>query len=137
MVAADQALWQVVAQETRGKILTVGSPKPIDAAVALAKDSAEVMYHLLPLRDNKRALDEDSDKDKKKDKKHKADDKPKKKENWSRESSSPCRLLCTQRGQPKYLFWLQQEVVCSSWSSMQARLTCVLEDWLLWKACMA
>ena len=76
VVAADQALWQVVAQETRGKILTVGSPKPIDAAVTSAKDSAEVMYHLLPLRDNKRALDDDSDKDKKKKKK---DDKKKKK----------------------------------------------------------
>ena len=82
VIAADQALWQVVAQETRGKILTVGSPKPIDAAVTSAKDSAEVMYYLLPLRDNKRALDEDSDKDtkkKKKEKKQKDDDKPPKK----------------------------------------------------------
>ena len=44
VIAADQALWQVISQETRGKILTVGTPKPIDAAVALAKDSPEVMY---------------------------------------------------------------------------------------------
>ncbi len=64
VIAADQALWQVIAQETRGKILTSGAPKPIDAAVTLAKDSAEVMYHLLPLRENKRAAnDEDSEKD--------------------------------------------------------------------------
>ena len=82
VVAADQALWQVVAQETRGKILTVGSPKPIDAAVTSAKDSAEAMYNLLPLRDNERALDDDSDQDKKQkkdDKKRKDDDKPPKK----------------------------------------------------------
>ena len=65
VIAADQALWQVISQETRGKILTVGSPKPIDAAVALAKDSPEVVYHLLPLRDNKRTHEDDSDKDKK------------------------------------------------------------------------
>ena len=77
VIAADQALWQVIAQETRGQILTTGSPKPIDAAVDSAKDCAEVMYHLLPLRDNKRSLDDDSDKDKKKkkkDKKHKGGD---------------------------------------------------------------
>ena len=80
VVAADQALWQVIAQETRGKILTVGSPKPIDTAVASAKDSAEFIYHLLPLRDNKRTLDDDSDKDKmKKEKKQRNEDKPPKK----------------------------------------------------------
>ena len=31
--AADQALWQKVSQETRGKILTSGDPKPVDKAV--------------------------------------------------------------------------------------------------------
>ena len=33
----------------------MGSPKPIDAAVTSAKDSAEVMYHLLPSRQRKLA----------------------------------------------------------------------------------
>ena len=33
IIAADQALWQKVSQETRGKILTSGNPKPIDQAV--------------------------------------------------------------------------------------------------------
>jgi len=54
-----------------GKILTVSTPKPIDA------DSLEVMYHLLPLRDNKRTHEDESGKDKKskKQKKEKNDKK--------------------------------------------------------------
>ncbi len=52
IVAADQALWQKVSQETRGKILTSGDPKPIDEAVQNFMDAAEVTYHLLPMRDH-------------------------------------------------------------------------------------
>ena len=51
IVAADQALWQKIAQETRGLILTSGDPKPVDKAVLDFMDSAEVTYHLLPVRD--------------------------------------------------------------------------------------
>ena len=51
IVAADQALWQKIAQETRGLILTSGDPKPVDKAVLEFMDSAEVTYHLLPVRD--------------------------------------------------------------------------------------
>ena len=52
IVAADQALWQKVSQETRGKILTSGDLKPIDEAVQNFMDAAEVTYHLLPMRDH-------------------------------------------------------------------------------------
>ena len=51
IIAADQALWQKVSQETRGEILTSGDPKPIDQAVQSFMDAAEVTYHLLPMRD--------------------------------------------------------------------------------------
>ena len=40
-----------MSQETRGKILTSGEPKPIDQAVQSLMDAAEVTYHLLPMRD--------------------------------------------------------------------------------------
>ena len=30
VIAADQALWQLVAQEIRGQVMTSGDPKPID-----------------------------------------------------------------------------------------------------------
>ena len=53
--AADQALWQKVSQETCGKILTSGDPKPVDKAVSDFMDAAEVTYHLLPIRDHGRA----------------------------------------------------------------------------------
>ena len=53
IVAADQALWQKVAQETRGLILTSGDPKPVDKAVLDFMDSAEVTYHLLPITDGR------------------------------------------------------------------------------------
>jgi len=33
IIVADQALWQKASQETRGKILTSGDPKPVDKAV--------------------------------------------------------------------------------------------------------
>ena len=46
IVAADQALWQKIAQETRGLILTSGDPKPVDKAVLEFMDSAEVTYHV-------------------------------------------------------------------------------------------
>ena len=52
IIAADQALWQKVSQETRGKILTSGDPKPVDKAVLDFMDAAEVTYHLLPVRDH-------------------------------------------------------------------------------------
>ena len=55
IIAADQALWQKVSQETRGKILTSGDPKPIDQAVQDFMDAAEVTYHLLPMRDHPKA----------------------------------------------------------------------------------
>ena len=51
IVAADQALWQKVSQETRGMILTSGDPKPVDKAVMEFMDCAEVTYHLLPTKD--------------------------------------------------------------------------------------
>ena len=59
LVAADQALWQKVAQETRGAILTSGDPKPVDKAVQEFMDSAEVTYHLLPIRDGHKPGDPD------------------------------------------------------------------------------
>ena len=49
MIAADQALWQKIAQETRGQVLTSGDPKPVDRAFIEHMDSAEVTYHLLPI----------------------------------------------------------------------------------------
>lgn len=52
IVAADQALWQKVSQETRGSILTTGDPKPVDKAVTEFMDCAEVTYHLLPSKDS-------------------------------------------------------------------------------------
>ena len=55
IIAADQALWQKVSQETRGKILTSGDPKPVDKAVLDFMDAAEVTYHLLPVRDHAKA----------------------------------------------------------------------------------
>ena len=55
IIAADQALWQKVSQETRGKILTSGDPKPVDKAVSDFMDAAEVTYHLLPVRDHGKA----------------------------------------------------------------------------------
>ena len=51
IIAADQALWQKVSQETRGKILTSGDPKLVDKAVLDFMDATEVTYHLLPVRD--------------------------------------------------------------------------------------
>ena len=51
VVAADQALWQKIAQETRGQVLTSGDPKPVDRAFIEHMDSAEVTYHLLPIRE--------------------------------------------------------------------------------------
>ena len=59
IVAADQALWQKVAQETRGSILTSGDPKPVDRVVQDFMDSAEVTYHLLPIRDGPKPADPD------------------------------------------------------------------------------
>ena len=59
LVAADQALWQKVAQETRGAILTSGDPKPVDKAVQEIMDSPEVTYHLLPMRDGPKPGDPD------------------------------------------------------------------------------
>ena len=51
VIAADQALWQKIAQETRGQVLTSGDPKPVDRAFIEHMDSAEVTYHLLPIRE--------------------------------------------------------------------------------------
>ena len=55
IVAADQALWQKVAQETRGSILTSGDPEPVQDFM----DPAEVTYHLLPIRDGPKPADPD------------------------------------------------------------------------------
>jgi len=52
IISADQALWQKIAQEVRGQVLTSGDPKPVDKAITENMDSAEVTYHLLPLRDS-------------------------------------------------------------------------------------
>ena len=83
IIAADQALWQKVAQDTRGQVLTSGDPKPVDKAVMENMDSAEVTYHLLPLRDSassKTTGDDKENPDKRKksekEKKKKKDDKP-------------------------------------------------------------
>ena len=82
IINADQALWQKVAQDTRGQVLTSADPKPVDKAIMENMDSAEVTYHLLPLRDSassKTTVDDKelSDKRKRADKdKKKKDDKP-------------------------------------------------------------
>eukprot|EP00439_Symbiodinium_sp_Y106_P005195 s11296_g1.t1 len=48
IVDADRTLWVLVAQETRGKVLTSGAPLPIDAAVDAFKDAPDVAFALLP-----------------------------------------------------------------------------------------
>ena len=48
VVEADATLWTLVAQETRGKLLTIGSPLPIDAAVESIQHSPDVSYCLIP-----------------------------------------------------------------------------------------
>ena len=48
VVDADKTLWVLVAQETRGKALTSGSPLPIDEAVESLKDAPEVSFALMP-----------------------------------------------------------------------------------------
>ena len=48
IVDADRTLWVLVAQETRGKVLTSGTPLPIDAAVDAFKDAPDVAFALLP-----------------------------------------------------------------------------------------
>ena len=42
VIAADQALWQLVAQETRGQVMTSGDPRPVDKAVKEFMDAPEV-----------------------------------------------------------------------------------------------
>ena len=77
VIAADQALWQLVAQETRGQVMTSGDPKPIDKAVKESMDSPEVSYHLLPMRDSHKGDGHDlKDKKEKKDKKRKNEQDP-------------------------------------------------------------
>ena len=49
LIAADQALWQRVAQETRGQVLVTPDPKPVDKAIREAADHIDIMYHLLPV----------------------------------------------------------------------------------------
>ncbi|CAE7488572.1 unnamed protein product [Symbiodinium sp. CCMP2592] len=48
VVDADRTLWVLVAQETRGKVLTSGTPLPIDAAVDAFKDAPDVAFALMP-----------------------------------------------------------------------------------------
>ena len=60
VIAADQALWQLVAQETRGQVVTSGDPKPIDKAVKEFMDSPEVSYHLLPMREFQKSESHDA-----------------------------------------------------------------------------
>ena len=48
VVDADRTLWVLVAQETRGKVLTSGNPLPIDAAVDAFKDAPDVAFALMP-----------------------------------------------------------------------------------------
>ena len=48
VVEADATLWTLVAQETRGKLLTIGAPLPIDAAVESLQHSPDVSYCLIP-----------------------------------------------------------------------------------------
>ena len=45
---ADKTLWVLVAQRTRGQVLTSGSPLPVDSAVEALLDSPEVTYCLMP-----------------------------------------------------------------------------------------
>lgn len=53
LVMADQELWLLISQNTRGKVLAA-TPKPIDVPLATLKDSPEVRHHLLPLLGAKR-----------------------------------------------------------------------------------
>lgn len=80
IISADQALWQKIAQEVRGQVLTSGDPKPVDKAITENMDSAEVTYHLLPLRDSASSRTTTDDKDPDKRKKRDKDDKKQKKE---------------------------------------------------------
>ncbi|CAE7703119.1 unnamed protein product [Symbiodinium microadriaticum] len=48
VVDADKTLWVLVAQETRGKALTSGTPLPIDEAVESLKDAPKVSFALMP-----------------------------------------------------------------------------------------
>lgn len=79
VIAADQALWQLVSQETRGQVLTSGDPRPIDKAVKDFMDAPEVSYHLLPMRDSHKPDNDHKEKKEKKENKRKhdvRDDKP-------------------------------------------------------------
>ena len=78
ITAADQALWQKVAQDTRGLVLTSGDPKPVDKAITDNMDSAEVTYHLLPMRDSSSSKVTQDEKGDKPDKRKKADKEKKK-----------------------------------------------------------
>ena len=49
IVNADRALRQLIAQHTRGQVLTVGSPSPVEVALERFKDHPDVTYYLLPL----------------------------------------------------------------------------------------
>lgn len=48
LIEADKTVWMLVAQRTRGEVLTSGSPLPVDAALASVQDSPEVAFCLLP-----------------------------------------------------------------------------------------
>ena len=105
IIEADKTVWMLVAQRTRGEVLTSGSPRPIDAALAAVQDSPEVAFCLLPRpgggKGKKKRLGKDSSSDsgpdprkpKKKKKKvkddHKKPDDPKKPNTEREEPKKP------------------------------------------------
>ena len=138
IVAADQALWQKVSQETRGMILTSGDPKPVDKAVMEVMDCAEVTYHLLPRKDS-----------------HNPDKPPNhlriqripRKESleaewrcWSSSQSTkdrhPSWLLCEGWFKPEHWLWVQSKVLSGQGSKVSSWFARVLEEGLLSEACV-
>ncbi|CAE7877928.1 unnamed protein product [Symbiodinium microadriaticum] len=63
LLDADKTLWMLVAQNTRGEMLTAGPVLPIDHAIKTRQDCPDVSFCLLPQRggSSKRRLSPDSD----------------------------------------------------------------------------
>ena len=137
IIAADQALWQKVSQETRGKILTSGDPKPVDKAVSDFMDAAEVTYHLLPVRDHGKADPPIKDPKPPKKPPKNPDRKP---AGGDRDAKAPKVDIpdgCVSKNDSNQniCFAFNRKSLPGEGFQMQEGLACVLEEELFWQTC--